>query len=395
MDTSTLISLAIAAIAAIAVIIPAYRGAAPARVARNLDKFGERYHFLRDNQVRLGLRAHQARPSDVHYQDIPLFTKPGWILPAPTPLESVRITLGPMERRVSATPRKLRGLSLAGPLRYSEALQKLNPDSPYFNGTIYSPVRIDVSDGALEIGFETGKYFDYIDTSEVLAFAASLRRGANLRVQREQTDTFALEGRVASLGVLTLTVLTGGSQVEMLLHKRSGKFAVGDALYHVVPAGEFAPSDIGLAAIHEDFDLWRNIMREYAEEFLGMPDAQGKGGRRIDYANSSPFKDLSAARSDGRLRVYALGVGLDPLTLKPEFLTIAVFDRDCFDEIFPRPFAVTDEGTILEGIPFNEKSIDEYLGHSGVRSGAKACLKLAWEHRQEFGLEGQSRSKDG
>jgi hypothetical protein len=389
MDTWVLVGLvvtALAALAAVVIVIPTYRAAAPARVARNLDKFRERYQFLRDNQIVLGQRAQQARLGDVHYPDIPLFTQPGWILQAPIEIDGVNIDLRSDVSHVSANPRKLKGLSLAGALRYSEALQKLNPDSPYFNGTIYSPVSIDASDGSLAMAFETGKYFDYIDTSEVLAFAASLRKGAKLRAQREQTDTFALEERVASLGVLTLTVLTDGAQNEMLLHKRSGKFVVGDALYHVVPAGEFAPSDIGLAAIEEDFDLWRNIMREYAEEYLGMPDAQGQGGRRIDYANASPFKDLSAARSDGRLHVFVLGVGLDPLTLKPELLTVAVFERACFDEIFPRPFSVTDEGIILEGIPFNEKAVHDYVKHSGVRSGAKACLKLTWAHRRELGL---------
>ena len=391
MDEGVLVGLAIgatAAAAAVLVVIPTFRAAAPARVARELDQFRERYQFLRDNQVSLGVKAQQARPNDVHSRDIPLFTQPGWILRAPVELATVKITLRAQDRRILTSHRRIKGLSLSGPVRYSEALQKLNPASPYFNGTIYSPVSIDAANGSLEMEFEKGKYFDYIDTSEVLAFAASLRGGARLQRHREQTDTFDLEKRVASLGVLTLTILTGGPHDEFLLHKRSGKFAVGDALYHVVPAGEFAPSDIGLAAIEEDFDLWRNVMREYAEEYCGMADAQGQGGRRIDYANASPFKELSAARSDGLLHMYVLGVGLDPLTLKPEFLTVAVFDRACFDGIFSRPFPVTDEGTILEGIPFNEKAIYDYVNQMGVRSGAKACLKLAWDHRGQLGLRG-------
>lgn len=146
----------------------------------------------------------------------------------------------------------------------------INPNAPYFNGTIYRPVRIESRDGAFEIDFVTGKYFDYLDTSEVFAFAASLNERSYLRRQRNRHDSFALERRVASLGVLTLTVVLYETGPEMFLHKRSGTFAVGDALYHVVPAGEFAPSDISLAAIRDDFSLWRNVMREYAEE-CGCP----------------------------------------------------------------------------------------------------------------------------
>ena len=66
-----------------------------------------------------------------------------------------------------------------------------------------------------------------------------------------------------------------------MMHKRSGQYVVGDALYHVVPAGEFAPSDLSLAAIDADFDLWRNITREFAEELLRLPDAQVKASSTL------------------------------------------------------------------------------------------------------------------
>jgi hypothetical protein len=53
---------------------------------------------------------------------------------------------------------------------------------------------------------------------------------------------------------------------------------------HVIPAGEFTPSDVGLQAQSEDFDLWRNIMREYAEEFLDVEEAYSRGGHTIELA---------------------------------------------------------------------------------------------------------------
>jgi hypothetical protein len=62
-----------------------------------------------------------------------------------------------------------------------------------------------------------------------------------------------------------------------------------------------------------DFDLWRNIMREYSEELLGNPEHDGDGDP-VRY-DAEPFKSLDAARESGLVRVYCLGAALDALTL--------------------------------------------------------------------------------
>jgi hypothetical protein len=92
-------------------------------------------------------------------------------------------------------------------------------------------------------------------------------------------------------------------------------------------------------------------------------------------------------------------VGLDPLTWKPEILTVCIFAADVFDRIFrshllsaPTP-DVDDhetEGTVLmgtraEGMPFEEGQVDLYL-KSNMRDAGKACLALAWHHRLQLGI---------
>ena len=45
-------------------------------------------------------------------------------------------------------------------------------------------------------------------------------------------------------------------------------------LSHVVPAGVFQPSGIAPWNIAGDFDLWRNVLREFSEELLRSIQAE-------------------------------------------------------------------------------------------------------------------------
>jgi hypothetical protein len=122
-------------------------------------------------------------------------------------------------------------------------------------------------------------------------------------------------------------------------------------------------------------------MREYSEELLGAEDAQGRGGVTIDYDCAEPYRTLNTSVQNGRLAVNAFGIVLDPLTLKPELLTVAVFDGQAFDELFGQMVRETDEGVIIRDVPFNESEVKEYATKRSVRLGARALLELAWSHR--------------
>lgn len=392
MDLLAVVGLGLAAIGAVAAVIvvwPTLKGSRPATVEVNLDRFKTRYAQLRQGQVMLGDRMLEKAPAEWRDREVPMLATPGWLFDAPEDLSSVVIERASHDgdpQHLVERSRVFKGLNLAGPSTYSEAIFQANPASEYFPGTIYRPTSVRAGDNRLTVTLERGQYFDYLDTSEVLAFEAILGdKGLGLR--RGIADPFDLTNRVASLGILTLTVCTSAAGATFLMHKRSGQYVVGDALYHVVPAGEFAPSDLSLAAIDADFDLWRNITREFAEELLGLPDAQGQGGRRLDYENATPYRELNAAKADSDLRVRTFGIGLDPLTLKPELLTVVVIASSTFEQIFPSPLPRTPEGTVVEGIPFTVKNVEDYVTSASTRHGAKAVLKLAWKHREELGIE--------
>jgi hypothetical protein len=147
-----------------------------------------------------------------------------------------------------------------------------------------------------------------------------------------------------------------------------------------MPAGVFQPSSVSLAGLASDFDLWRNLQREYSEEFLGRP---------IDY-REEPFRSMDAARRSGRIRVWCLGVGLDPLTPWGEILTVAVFDDEVFDEPFSGLVVANDEGVVVtmapgrpaHGVPFVEERVAQLLGSEPMAPAAAACLALAWRDRE-------------
>jgi hypothetical protein len=282
-------------------------------------------------------------------------------------------------------------------LTYSEAVRRIAGMSHFFNGTIYRPIEIDVGEAYRRIRVNEAKYFDYLDTSEVLAYQAAVedRHGRGHRRARRYRDDlgspFDLTNRVASLGVLTLTIRLGSPYHTFFLHRRDPtKVVVGSELFQVVPAGEYTPSDISREAVRDDLDLWRNIAREYAEEMLGREDAQGTGGKSIDFDDASPFRELAQARRDGNLSVRALGIGIDPLSWKPELLTVAIFGSDVFDVVFKDIVLRSDEGTLIVregvGLPFTKETIDDYATSRSTRPGAQACLTLAWRHRRTLGL---------
>jgi hypothetical protein len=162
-------------------------------------------------------------------------------------------------------------------------------------------------------------------------------------------------------------------------------------MYHVMPAGVFQPSSLSLAGLASDFDLWRNVQREYSEEFLGRLDHDGTAGTPIDYRAEEPFRSMDAARRSGRVRVWCLGVGLDPLTLWGEILTVAVFDDEVFDELFSGLVVANDEGVVVttatpgrpaHGVPFVEERVAQLLGSEPMAPAAAACLALAWRDRE-------------
>jgi hypothetical protein len=192
-----------------------------------------------------------------------------------------------------------------------------------------------------------------------------------------------------SPGISTLTIRRDRSgQHRFVLHERDGgKVADGGGLCHVMPAGEFQPSSIDLADVRNDFSLWRNMMREFSEEFLGNPEHDGSASRSIDYDHDEPFHSLEQARSDGALRLWHYGLVMEPLELGALQLTVAVIDGELFDRLFVEMVETNDEGRVVgrdgrADMPFTGEAIERL--DPRLSASALTLLQLAWRDREQL-----------
>ncbi|MGH3328203.1 MAG: hypothetical protein ACRDPT_10490 [Streptomycetales bacterium] len=267
------------------------------------------------------------------------------------------------------------------------------------------PSRLSSGSGGGHLVFGYTTYFDMVDVCEAVAhelaacslpLSSSARAGAldwgQLPFRALVRDPFDLSRRPLLPSINTLTIRRGPSGASFMLHQRdAASVAVAGGVYHVMPAGVFQPSSIAPWDQANDFDLWRNVMREFSEEFLGNPEHDGTGGVPIDY-DSEPFRSLTAARNQGRLRTHCFGIGLDPLTLAGEILTVAVIDADAFDDVFEELVTANSEGLLVatnpdrltEGVPFTGENVSRLLTSGSLAPSAAACLALTWQHRDRL-----------
>lgn len=372
-----------------------------ARRAGGKDGFRAQLASLRVNQMMLTRRMLAASPDQYRQAGMPMLIKPEWAGAAPFDLADLKVEwrddqpdFGDLDRFRRAAARVLAKVKVAPVTRYSTAMVEIAGLSKLFDGMIYRLVDVDLTADIKRMVFTRSGYFAYLDTCEVLAFEAQLAHAVWWRrasYRRRLRDPFDFRNRVASLGIDTLTIRRDGDRAGFFLHQRDPKRVVNNAtLLGVIPAGEFTPSDVSSEAVSRDLDLWKNIMREYAEEMLGVDDAQGQGGKWIDYASESPYWELEMARATGELQVKVLGLGVDPLPWKPELLTVCVIDAEVFDRIFAPVPPRNDEGIIIagdgKGLPFDAATIDRYCHEDKVSPNTEACLRLAWQHRAELGL---------
>lgn len=356
----------------------------------------------------------------------PMLARPHWIAPAPVPLERVRLRW-----RESAPPAAIDGsepeLDATRPLRedgtpyvhYADAVGELARPRLFEGRSCYRLLEVGADPAEPVLTFGSGRYFDYINVGEAAAHeyaAASLEssedgggaRGGGARgggaVDERATPFRAAVGdptdlvrRPVTSATITLTIRhdRAAGTAEFLLHWRDpAKVASGGGLCQVIPAGMFQSSSDAPWNEAHDFDLWRAILRELSEELLGGSEDYGSDLAPIDYHAWPLHQALGAAREQGTLRMYWLGVGMDPLTYAADLLTVAVFDADLFDETFRGISADNDEGHRIGGaagsigIPFTADQVARLTDPQGATDRMQpvgaGLLRLAWQHRESL-----------
>ncbi len=382
----------------------AWRSNMPQRWLKSQERFIKIRKYLSDNRLYLAQIALKYYPESV-LKGTPLIHK-DWVPKVPLLLDKIKLDLDRnssyQEDYNSCWSRQLKKLWLPhskGGIRYekyTEAIKELNKPLLFDDRDSYRLLNVEKKDDTYLLKFGRGKYFDYLNTGEVLCFEMAEMieakkvdfgqiRFPKKPQYRKKLDPFNFQNRCVIPGINTLTIRKENSQYTFFMHERSKeKIASAMGTYHVAPAGEFQPSNTSPSDYEPDFDPWRNIMREYNEEFLGAEEAYG---RTIDYENEEPYSSLNSARKSGKLKVYYLGFTLDPLSLKGEILTACVFDAATFYKIFGDKIKEdTVEGKLFVGEnnvgkPFTENEVSKYINNNKTLPAGIGCLMLAWNNR--------------
>lgn len=358
------------------------------------------------HHTKLAQAAASLYPEDVRVGTTGILAKPGWMLPEPIDLANVALQFDP-----DATPAALDGAedatSHVRPLRseerryarYSQVIRDVAQPKLFENRLSWRLLDAQFSASAGRLSFGTMNYFDAMDTCEAVAHefagahlindeqvAPASWRGLHLR--RAIGDPFDLTRRPLLMSINTLTIRRDKASASVILHNRNvANVATSGGVIGVMPAGVFQPSSVRAGDHTADFDLWRNIMREYSEEFLGNPEHDGDGPG-ADYS-AEPLRSLDAARRSGGVRLFCLGLGIGALDLWGGLETVAVLDAEVFDDLFAGLVRKNDEGSIVRvgaalptaHIPFTREIIDELLATGRLAPETALSLNAAWKHR--------------
>ena len=353
------------------------------------------------------------------YPDLPrvagtdLLCWPGW-LPV-TPLDLADVPLGwvsdpppPAVEGTGAAAAHVLPRPVTGPAypTYAAAIEALDRPALFENRVCYRLLDADLGGAARAshsgLRFGPSRYFDAVNLGGAVGHeltAAWVTPGgppalADLPLRASVGDPCALPRRSALTAVTTLTLRRAGDgTASFLLHWRDpARVNHAGGMYQVMPAGIFQPVSAAPAAQRHDLSLWRCMTREFSEELLGGSEEYPTRAGRLDYGRWPFHRELAAARDAGTLRVSCLGLGVNPLTLATDVLTVAVFEAAVFDRVFRGLVGENAEGRVVTqdgsaAIPFTRANVARFSsGREPVQTAGEALLRLAWQHREFLGV---------
>lgn len=373
-------------------------GPVDSRVAHSQEQWAATRRAFNANRPALAERVAAAYGPRVRHGDTTLLAPARWLPQQPVDLRDItlhhHVTQAPAIDGTETEAAATKPLAdLARPYNwYMHAVRDIARPRLLENRFTWRLTDVTWDGAGGSMGFADSKYFDGMNHHEAVGHEAACvfiddagqltdRRPAlrDLPFRQKIGDPFDLDRRAALASISTM-VMRGGDRPAFLLHRRDGAAvaSAGNTL-HVVPTGMFQPACVDYDSRTSDFDLWKNITREISEELFGNAE-HGGDGQPVDY-DAEPFAGLEAARSDGRMRVTCVGVGLDALTLVAEILTVAVLEPDFYDELARDFVLANDEGRLVaEPAPFDEATVKGLLTSGRMAPAASGLLALAWQH---------------
>jgi transcriptional regulator with XRE-family HTH domain len=326
--------------------------APPAAIQASQDEWRQGRRRLAANAATLTRLAAALYPNAMKVASTPLLTRDDWMTANPLDLHDLKLEWldGQQRKVIKGTEPEAR---LLFPMRapghqfesYTSAVRYLDRPTVFENRPTYRLLEAMMAAAEPHLHFGLATYFEMMDVSQAVAHELAVTHArVGQRLSLDQLpfrsligDPFDIRRRPvqAAINAITLRRDTQSGAASFLLHWRDpAKVAVGGGMYSVMPVGVFQPSTLDPWGQRLDFDPWRNLVREFSEEFLGMPEHDGSAGARLDYDMWPLYRTLTSARDSGSLRVRCFGLGVDPLGLGIDLLTAVVIDGDLFDDVF-------------------------------------------------------------
>jgi hypothetical protein len=392
----------IALVAAGAAVKLAYPGFRRERDVRAEEAFqAERLSLVRD-RARLVEEAALLYDRRFLIPGTPCLRSSNWMLSSPVALEEVRVDFTATRRRDAMVTGKTRQAQALLPRSivkkgidtYSKAIGHYLTLRPalFWNGLSYDLREFKVEvDGGVRLQLGLASFFEMVDVCESLAHEFSVSQSAGRKsIRRLIGDPFDFEKHV-NVPALTwlLLIREPDSRLTFTLHARDEKAVASDGAFKHVFGGQVQPSSQHTVDATPEATLWHSFMREFAEEILGLKEADGNSGAPVDY-DQAPFSTLRQLRDEGALKVALLGLALDPLSHWPSLLAVAVGDRRRLEAELPSFVERNEEGVVvsrarqLHGFELSESMVQRLCADQQVGAAAKGCLHLAWLHRAEL-----------
>jgi hypothetical protein len=334
-----------------------------------------------------------------------LLAIPGWLPDKPVPLGDIALHWTPRAETpevdgtgpLTSHLRPARGGGTRYP-RYSAALGELAPPRVFENRSTYRLREAHLANGAATMKFEPGKYFDGIDVGEACAHelaAAQLGLLSETPLRHAVGDPCDPAKRPTNLALSALTLRHDRRRGEATfpLHWRDpAKVGHAGGLYMVIPVGIFQASGEQPSHQTHDLSLWHCLIREYSEELLGEPERGADAV--IDYDAWPLAARMTNAATQGLIRTYCLGMGVDPLTFATDLLTVVVFEAELYDDLFGEMVIANSEGRLVDSplgvpgahsrFPFARESVEQLTRDEPLQAAGAALLRLAWHRSHEI-----------
>jgi hypothetical protein len=352
------------------------------------------YQWYREHENRQKLaviaRAYYAKVPGV--LDLPMVTRSDWLAERPIPLSEFDEQL--KRNWVHNAPDASAPLlNFLGGEKFSNFIARMAPQVKQEDRFCYRLLDVDSTNKQLKLSFGPSRYRPFVNSCEALSyelgewcfrnrstFESKWPRadGADLPNRGEAQAIFNLQNRSGCPACSTVLFLINHPKGDYfyLQRRTSPELLDSPGGLHVVPSGQFQNDTYEDANHDRGFSVQRTVMRELAEELLGLKEVEEAIQTLDDFYDDPRVEPFVSGIREGAVRGYFLGLGLDPLPTKPGLLTALVIDASRLPAAALK-FIDNWEG---KSFPVPLKELKERSNDVRVIPDGATCLRLADRH---------------